>query len=69
MTMNNNPFQLRFDIYSASQMRLDQKYNYEFTNYERRLDRGEAVSPPVYPSPEDILTDAAKIYEFVQNKG
>jgi hypothetical protein len=65
----NNQEQLRFDAFSAAQMRADVKYNYEFTLLENRINKGEDVSAAVYPSMEEILTDAKKICDFVDNKG
>jgi hypothetical protein len=65
----NTQEQLRFDVFSAAQMRCDQKYNYEFTMYENALNTGETHTAPVYPSIEEILDDAKTIYDFVNNKG
>ncbi len=79
---NKNPYELRYDIYNTARDRLMDKYfqdNNEwqdFANWKRDReaegDKITAVSPvavrPSFPSHEEILVEAEKIYDFVQQK-
>ena len=77
-----NPYELRYDIYNTAKERLMDKYyqdNGEWQSFqewkrerEAEGDKVTAVSPvterPAYPSHEEILVEANKIYDFVQQK-
>ena len=65
----STPYDLRFSIYSQAQGRLEAKYYAEMTVWERKRENGESTPEPIFPSHEQILEEAEKIYEFVQNKG
>ena len=79
---NKNPFELRYDIYQTAKDRLMDKYYQDnslwqdFDQWKRdvELEGGEVnatcaveVRPP-WPAHEDILEEAEKIYDFVQQK-
>ena len=77
-----NPYELRYNIYQDAQQRLVDKFNndhdmwfqYEEWKREQELDGATitAKSPvairPEFPTHEEILVEAEKIYEFVQKK-
>jgi len=79
---NKNPYELRYDIYNTARDRLMDKYFQEnsewqdFANWKRDReaegDKITAVPPaaerPMFPSHEEILVEANKIYNFVQQK-
>ena len=67
--MSTNPFQLRFDIYNQAQDRLLQKYYSDVSIWEAGRERGENSRRPAFPDHDEILSEAEKIYDFVQNKG
>jgi len=75
-----NPYELRYEIYQQAQQRMMDKFyqdHEQWSNFEEwKRDReaeGDnitAVSPvpirPAFPSHEEILVEANKIYDFVQ---
>jgi len=77
-----NPYELRYEIYNTAKERLMDKYfqdNSEwqsFQEWKRDVEaEGNTVTAiptiperPVYPSHEEILAEANKIYDFVQQK-
>ena len=77
-----NPYELRYDIYQQAEQRLSEKFSHDhvlwhdFENWKRDReadgDTITAVSPvaerPAFPSHEEILVEAEKIYDFVQQK-
>ncbi len=77
---NKNPFELRYEIYQAAKDRLMDKYYQnnsvwqDFDQWKREveLEGGTvtAVCPvklrPQFPTHEQILEEAEKIYDFVQ---
>jgi hypothetical protein len=79
---NKNPYELRYEIYQQAQQRLSDRYyqehdmwhNFEEWKRDREVDgvKITAVSPvaqrPAFPSHEEILVEANKIYDFVQQK-
>jgi len=79
---NKNPYELRYEIYQQAQQRLMDKFHndhdiwYQFEDWKREReadgDKITAVSPvpnrPSFPSHEEILVEAEKIYDFVQQK-
>lgn len=64
----SNPFQLRFNIYNQAEDRLLQKYYSDVSIWEAGKERGENSSRPEFPTHEMILSEAEKIYDFVQTK-
>ena len=77
-----NPYELRYDIYQNAQNRLMEKFHnshdmwHSFEDWKRdREADGDvitAVSPvaerPKFPTHEEVLVEAEKIYKFVQQK-
>tara|TARA_Y100000034_G_C6659379_1_gene288998 strand:+ start:189 stop:470 length:282 start_codon:yes stop_codon:yes gene_type:complete len=77
-----NPYELRYDIYQQAQNRLtemfqnnhDMWYQHEEWKREQEAEGNTvtAVSPvakrPTFPTHEEILVEAEKIYKFVQQK-
>ena len=81
-TCNKNPYELRYEIYQQAQGRLMDKYfqdhalwdGFDCWKREQEADGGTvtAVCPikvrPAFPTHEQILEEAEKIYDFVQQK-
>ena len=81
-TCNKNPYELRYEIYQQAQGRLMDRYFQDhalwdgFDCWKRDLEADggtvTAVSPikvrPQFPTHEQILEEAEKIYDFVQKK-
>ena len=77
-----NPYELRYSIYQEAQHRLMDRFHndhdmwFQFEEWKRDReadgDTVSATSPvpqrPDFPSHEQILVEAEKIYEFVQKK-
>ncbi len=77
-----NPYELRYEIYQNAQNRLMEKFHndhdmwHQFEDWKRdREADGDvitAVSPvakrPKFPTHEEVLVEAEKIYDFVQQK-
>lgn len=65
----SNPYDLRFQIYTQAQGLLEGKYYAEMSHWERLDSKGVNQSdPPVWPTHEQILAEAEKIYTFVQKQ-
>jgi len=78
--MSKNPYELRYEIYQQAQQRVMDKYYQDheiWANYEEwKRDReaeGEVIKArpavpdrPFFPTHEEILCEANKIYDFVQ---
>lgn len=78
--MSKNPYELRYDIYQQAQQRVMDKYyqdHEQWSNFEEwKRDReaeGETITArpavpdrPFFPTHEEILSEANKIYDFVQ---
>jgi hypothetical protein len=77
-----NPYELRYDIYQQASQRLMDKFyqdhalwqDFDSWKREREAD-GDTItatcpvgSRPKFPTHEDILCEAEKIYSFVQKK-
>ena len=77
-----NPYELRYDIYQQAQQRLMDKYFQDhalwqdFDGWKREQEQADAkvtaTCPikvrPQFPTHEQILEYAEKIYDFVQQK-
>ena len=77
-----NPYELRYEIYQNASQRLMDKFYQEhalwqdFEGWKREQeadgDTVTAICPvkvrPDFPSHEEILVEAEKIYDFVQKK-
>jgi hypothetical protein len=77
---SKNPYELRYNIYQEAQCRLMEKFNIDHHtwkefDYWKRDQESEgnkvtAVPPieerPKFPTHEQILVEAEKIYSFVQ---
>ena len=77
-----NPYELRYNIYQDAQQRLVDKFHndhdmwFQFEEWKREQElEGATVtakSPvairPDFPTHEEILVEAEKIYDFVQKK-
>jgi len=75
--MKKNPYELRFDIYSAAENRLQQRYCDELDDFRRNSNdniNNLAISDtttnirPKFPSLEEVFDEASKIKSFVENK-
>jgi len=81
--MKKNPYELRFDIYSAAENRLQQRYCDELDDFRRNAEiihnssdniNNLAISDtttnirPKFPSLEEVFDEASKIKSFVENK-
>jgi|TARA_R100000458_G_scaffold59854_1_gene72224 hypothetical protein len=77
-----NPYELRYSIYQEAQHRLMDRFHndhdmwFQFEEWKREQElegaKVTAKSPvslrPEFPTHEQILVEAEKIYEFVQKK-
>ena len=75
-----NPYELRYSIYQGAQSRLVDKFNIdhhmwqEFHYWKREQElEGNKITvvppiaePPEFPTHEQVLVEAEKIYSFVQ---
>ena len=80
-TCNKNPYELRYEIYQQASGRLMDKYYQEhsmwqdFVMWQREFEAEggtvTAVNPikvrPGFPTHENILEEAEKIYDFVKD--
>ena len=75
----SNPYQIRTDLLSMSKEMLDKAYDTQMQlanavvdqykdNAELALDAWKRYIPKMY-TPEELKTQAEKLYEFVQDKG
>tara|TARA_R110001583_G_scaffold24366_1_gene88958 strand:+ start:5796 stop:6050 length:255 start_codon:yes stop_codon:yes gene_type:complete len=84
MANTKTPYELRFDIYKTAQQRLMDQYHsdhglWESFDYWKRdqESQGQTVehkcpvgeNRPSSPTHSEILKEAEKIYDFVQQKG
>ena len=81
-TCNKNPYELRYEIYQQASQRLMDRYFQDhalwdgFDCWKRDLEADgatvTAICPikvrPAFPTHEQILEEAEKIYDFVQQK-
>tara|TARA_R110000824_G_scaffold200311_1_gene384299 strand:+ start:3129 stop:3377 length:249 start_codon:yes stop_codon:yes gene_type:complete len=79
---NKNPYELRYEIYQQASQRLSdifhndnmQWQDFDCWKREQEADGNTvtAIPPvsvrPVFPTHEEILIEAEKIYDFVQQK-
>ena len=79
---NKNPYELRYEIYQQAEQRLMEVFHNDNAQWQdfdcwKRDQEAEgstvtAKSPvpvrPVFPTHEEILVEAEKIYDFVQQK-
>jgi hypothetical protein len=75
VTNNKNAYEIRTEILSMAQGFVMDKFHNERNNWEsstsRHPETGQLLSTkdaPVYPSSEDILAEANKLYSFVDSK-
>ena len=79
---NKNPYELRYDIYNTAKDRLMDKFYQDTSEWQsfhewKREQEAEGASVtatcsvkvrPQFPTHEQILEEAEKIYDFVQQK-
>ena len=79
---NKNPYELRYEIYKEAQQRLMDKFfqdhalwqDFDSWKREQEQDGGTVTATcpikvrPAFPTHEEILEEAEKIYDFVQQK-
>ncbi len=74
---SNNPYALRAGLLSQAEGILMQRYQTQHDKVEQKmhlsLDRDKTfdintVTWPTFPSTEDIIAEAEKLYSFVQKK-
>jgi len=69
-----NPYELRYDIYqNARQVLMDKFYNdHQVWNDWQFDEQAQGECPvkerPKFPAHEEVLVEAEKIYDFVQQK-
>ena len=80
--MTTNPYEMRYDIYNAARDRLMDQYHQDhalwqdFEHWKREQEsEGHTVttkcdipSRPKFPSHENIVAEATKIYSFVSTQ-
>ena len=75
--MSNNPYALRANLLSQAEGILMQRYQMEHERVTQHmhlsLDRDKTfdvntVTYPKFPTTEDIIAEAEKLYNFVQTK-
>ena len=78
--MSRNPYELRYEIYQQAESRLVDKYHQDHNVWQdfqcwKREQESEGVTVnstceikvrPEFPTHEQILNEAEKIYDFVQ---
>lgn len=64
---NRNPFEIRADLLKMAQDYLVEQYhaNLEFMREFNSKATEAALTPPVYPTMDNILEQAQKFYSFV----
>ena len=79
---NKNPYELRYEIYQQAQQRLMDKFyqdhalwqDFEEWKRDREVEGVKVIATcpvkirPQFPTHEDILEEAEKIYDFVEQK-
>tara|TARA_B100001094_G_C18191648_1_gene807714 strand:+ start:5405 stop:5665 length:261 start_codon:yes stop_codon:yes gene_type:complete len=75
MVSNKNAYEIRTEILEMAKTFVMDKFANEKANWEQSADRhpesGIILSlkdAPVYPSSKDVLTEAEKLYSFVDSK-
>tara|TARA_B100001287_G_C22320148_1_gene361236 strand:+ start:154 stop:381 length:228 start_codon:yes stop_codon:yes gene_type:complete len=75
MSTNKNAYEIRADILSQAQGLLHSKYDRDFSIWEQTRTRDpqngkiiDDVDRPEFPTTEDILIEANKLYSFVDQK-
>tara|TARA_B100001059_G_C17540981_1_gene430403 strand:+ start:93 stop:311 length:219 start_codon:yes stop_codon:yes gene_type:complete len=70
-----NPYELRYEIYQEAQGRLTEKFHCDHSvwmDWNRQDSEFTGKCPvsnrPAFPTHEEILTEANKIYTFVQTQ-
>jgi len=70
--MSDNPYTLRADLLKQAEGILTQRYHqsYERIRYlcDRDMVNPKTVTWPEPPETEDIISEAEKLYKFVQTK-
>ena len=70
--MSVNPYDLRAGLLGQAQNILDHKYHSEVEAIRRSVEFGiidpKTVTWPNPPTSDDIITEAKKLYKFVQTK-
>jgi hypothetical protein len=64
----STPYDLRFSIYNQAQERLMSKYYSDLDVWRFGKEQADHYDRPSFPTHEQILEEAEKIYEFVQRK-
>ena len=64
-TMASNGYELRTGLLSQAQQILVEAYH---SQVQRRRDQGVAAHDVKFPTTEDIIAEAEKLYAFVQKK-
>ena len=68
--MSVNPYDLRAGLLGQAQNILNDKYHSELETIRRKIELGileaKIVTWPEPPTSEDIITEAKKLYKFVQ---
>jgi|TARA_B100001105_G_scaffold255461_1_gene255085 hypothetical protein len=74
MVSNKNAYEIRTEILSMAQGFVMQKFDNERNKWENSADRhpdtGQLLSTddaPIYPSSDDVLREAEKLYSFVDS--
>ena len=64
----STPYDLRFSIYNQAQERLMAKYYSDLDICRFGNEQEKDYDRPAFPTHEQILEEAEKIYQFVQRK-
>ena len=68
----NTPYTLRAGLLSQAEKILQQRYHQEYERARYLCDRGlddpKTINWPTPPTTEDIISEAEKLYKFVQTK-
>ena len=70
--MSATPYELRANLLKQAEGLLVRKYDHECDRIKYLLHEGHAdiktITYPVYPTSEEIIVEAEKLYIFVQTK-
>tara|TARA_B100000287_G_scaffold163682_1_gene154393 strand:+ start:619 stop:831 length:213 start_codon:yes stop_codon:yes gene_type:complete len=70
--MSGNPYALRAGLLSQAEQILSKRYHSEYEKIRWMADRNlidpKTVTWPEPPKSDDIITEAEKLYKFVQTK-
>lgn len=61
------PYELRYNIFKTALDYIEQKYITELDYFERHLESDNSLTPPKYPTFDDIKDFADKFKDFVDN--